>query len=195
MLSTLLEKLGLKAATTGPAFAGVNPVYFTSVYEVELGRWAFSWRTSDHSKGAVMEYDTREDAIIACRFWTTKTDVEEVYTYGQCHALALVLHEEAGLPLVGLWLAGHWFEDAEYNTTPDHVVVELPDGDLLDIGGPGAILRYRGGRTEGHPVTKAEVLGYQHRDYMEPNLEAARPFARTLLKKLGIAPFAIKENK
>lgn len=113
---------------------------------------------------------------------------KKVFTQGQCHALALAVHELTGYQLVGLY---SYYEDPEYNT-PAHVVVRMPNGSLLDIEGPGCESRWPNDAIE---VTKEDVLEFQNRDYLEPNLEAARPFARTLCKRYGLAPFTPEVTK
>lgn len=47
------------------------------------------------------------------------------YTHGECWYLALALQQEAGLPVVALW----------GNDEIQHVGVELPNGDIVDIEG------------------------------------------------------------
>ncbi len=110
------------------------------------------------------------------------------FTCGQCHALALAIHEETRLPLAGLWLS---YEDPEI-TTPAHVVAVLPNGSLLDIQGPGAEDRWEG------PVKRMllkEVKNLHNRDYREPLFEYARPYAKAVLEAYGIQPFNIKPRR
>jgi len=102
-----------------------------------------------------------------------------------------MLHEETGFPLCGLYSTSAYdpIDDCYYGT-PKHIVIELPNGDLFDINGPGAGLR---GENYGYPYrkrhTREEVLDFENRDYMPPNMEAARPFAKLLLQKYGIKKF------
>jgi hypothetical protein len=107
---------------------------------------------------------------------------KEVFQCGQCHALALALHEEAGLPLVGL------YNDSDTDT-PSHVVVQVKGNVLLDITGLGPENTPLWRRCEPRPLTKQEVEQFAELDYLEPNKDVARPFAKTLLKKYGIEPF------
>jgi hypothetical protein len=120
----------------------------------------------------------------------------KVFKSGQCHALALALHEEAGLELVGLWTSGDNYDpQGNWHSTPAHMAVQLPNGSVLDIDGVGADYRW-GKKYEAkvYPMTKAEVLALETKDYMEPNVEAARPFAKTLLSSLGIVPGNVTET-
>ena len=111
-----------------------------------------------------------------------------MYTCGQCHALALALHEQAGLPLMGLSTLPY------PESTPSHVVVGLPDGTLFDIQGPLAELRWA--QCTSFPLTKGAVEGLHRRDYSRPRMEDARVVAKALLRRnrtylanLGITPF------
>jgi len=101
------------------------------------------------------------------------------FTKGQCHALALVLHDLTGFPLVGLG-------PVDYHTkTPDHVAVLLPAGTALDIQGPGAEERWQSsyGFT---PYQREEVEDFCNRDYSKPRLKTALPYAKAVLKKYRI---------
>jgi hypothetical protein len=127
----------------------------------------------------------------------------KVFTNGQCHALALALHEEAGLPLVGFWTPQDTYnpeneDEGDWNyrhSTPSHCGVRLPSGAVLDIDGPGAECRWSDShQAEVYPVTMDEMLSYEERDYLEPNIEAAKPFAKTLLAQLGIIPGNVAED-
>lgn len=102
----------------------------------------------------------------------------QAFTCGQCHALALALHKLAGLPLVGVYTRRYG--------TPDHMLVQLPNGSYLDIEGPGAEVRWRnwgGGDNAFKPVSKRTVQGFHHIDYVKHDIKAALPFARRLIKK------------
>lgn len=111
--------------------------------------------------------------------------VKTVYSSGQCHALALALHELAGLPLVGLYGDGDDFDEemGEGYSTPMHTAVRLPSGTVLDIKGIDAQLRWRATVL---PLSEKEVRGFEKRDYLPPDVEAAKPFAKTLLARYGI---------
>lgn len=53
--------------------------------------------------------------------------VEEVFEYGQCHALALALNAKTGWPIVGLY-------SPKLGDT-NHYLVRRPDGQLVDVRG------------------------------------------------------------
>ena len=53
--------------------------------------------------------------------------VEDVFTYGYCHALALVLNERTGWDIVGLYNPRDGYAD--------HFLVRRPDGVLVDVMG------------------------------------------------------------
>jgi hypothetical protein len=121
-------------------------------------------------------------------------DVVDTFTRGQCHALALAIHEQTQLPLAGVW---RLFEDPE-SETPAHVVVLLPDGDLLDIEGPGVECRWSdiyGAAVIVKPLEVEYVHDLHNRDYSKPRMEEAKPRAKAVLKKYGIQPFKMKGGK
>src|ERR1035437_6030934 len=111
-------------------------------------------------------------------------DAVEEFTCGQCHALALAIHEETKLPLAGIWRDK--YEDWELEPTPDHVVVVLPDSRLLDIEGPGAENRWVGAV---RPFTPEEVMDFQKFDYHAPDMGNAKRYAQAVLKQYGIQKF------
>jgi hypothetical protein len=114
-------------------------------------------------------------------------DAIETFTRGQCHALALALHEETKFPLVGLWSDG-W----ETRGTPCHVVVRMPKGTLLDIAGPGAEDRWEG---TARKLSKAVVEDLCNKDYSTPRMDEARPYAKAVLRDHGIRPFKTKKRR
>lgn len=60
-------------------------------------------------------------------------DSRWAYLNGQCHALAMSIHEATGWPL---WMIGHTrYECGD----PDHWAVATPDGRLLDIAGAQSV--------------------------------------------------------
>lgn len=96
------------------------------------------------------------------------------FTYGQCHALALAIRKLSGLPLVGIWRDYDRDKDE-----PAHIAVLLPNGELLDIQGLDVESRWPVRKIK--RVSESKVKGYEY--YVEPNLKAAEPFAKTLIKK------------
>ena len=116
------------------------------------------------------------------------------FTRGQCHALALALHERTGLPLAGIWCDYH-----DLPETPCHVVVMLEDGKLLDIEGPNAEERWDG---KVYPLAKVEVEDFCNRDYVKPRMKTAMLYAEAVLKqnaaelkRLGIKPFKTRKRR
>ena len=123
--------------------------------------------------------------------------VVKAFTSGQCHALALALHEHTGWGIVGLFDVD--YDDDKYGT-PNHVAVQSPDG-LVDIKGLGAEHRWHG--LTPFPVTKKQVLTYSDRElwdsyYLEPQLAVAEEYVKPVLeavqnqKKTGIIPLTNK---
>jgi hypothetical protein len=104
----------------------------------------------------------------------TSEKVRHTFMSGQCHSLALAIHEETGWPLYGLgreWEIGH-------------VVVESPRG-FLDIQGLNALARWQkiwGEDEEAIPLEVEDVRAPLE-GYHPPQVEDARPFARRLLRR------------
>ena len=101
------------------------------------------------------------------------------FTEGQCHALALAVHELTRWPVMGI------LDSDRDKDSPSHCVMLRPDGELLDINGPNAYERWheRHGRYGIRFISPKKLPELKH--YMEPNVAAARPFAKTLVAKYG----------
>ena len=80
MLNKLLTALGFRKDVGGPVHAGVNPVYFTYVYE-EPTHWIFSWHDSAHKLGSSSEYWSQAEAETARKFWEGKKAAFEKATF------------------------------------------------------------------------------------------------------------------
>jgi hypothetical protein len=80
MFTKILKRLGVIADHGAPVHAGVNPVYFTNVYEGPIF-WVFSWRTADHSFGGTFDHVTQEDARCARDCWANMREVREHATF------------------------------------------------------------------------------------------------------------------
>lgn len=106
-------------------------------------------------------------------------EADRAFSNGQCHALALALHDLTGLPLAGL----EWDDDYADVPIPNHVFVFDPaTGDALDVGGWNAAGRWNGGYTDLRPMTREEVVElYERGLYLTPNLDAAAAFAPLVL--------------
>lgn len=106
------------------------------------------------------------------------------FTRGQCHALALALHEKKGWDLYGLF-SKYNFENFPIDIedgliTPSHVIVRSDKGEYIDIMGIGADCRWSH-RAELVPVQKGHVLQYEDIDYLEPEMEVANKFVEPVL--------------
>ena len=100
---------------------------------------------------------------------------------GQCHALALALHELTGWPIKGLGDPG-WDDTPN---SPAHCVVWSPQHRAyIDIGGIVDRRRNRNWKVINRNVTKKQVAKFRY--YLRPNVEAARPFAKAVLRHLGV---------
>ena len=110
-------------------------------------------------------------------------DAEYAFTRGQCHSLALAMHRLTGWELYGLYKPN----ELRRGGTPSHTVVRSPDGEYIDIGGNTALEEWREYYPDAKPVavTEAQVLGFEHIDYVKPNIKAAMPYAVTLYVKYG----------
>jgi len=82
MFNSLLVKLGLRKDVGAPVHSGINPVYFTDVYENDGKGFTFSWRSADHSEGMVRDdFRTLEDANVAREYWTSHRSMTEHATF------------------------------------------------------------------------------------------------------------------
>lgn len=107
-------------------------------------------------------------------------EADHAFSNGQCHALALALHELTGLPLAGL----EWDDDEFDVPAPNHVFVFDPaTGDALDVGGWNAVARWNGGYADDlREMTRDDVVElYERGLYLYPNLDAAAAFAPLVL--------------
>lgn len=105
----------------------------------------------------------------------------EAFTCGQCHAMALALHEHTGWDLAG----AEWehYDGVEY---PGHVFVVDPDGNPFDVNGYDVDERYV---HDIAPVTEDELLYVFPSDggYHEPDLDAGYHFAPLVLEHAGVS--------
>lgn len=127
---------------------------------------------------------------------------EHVFTRGQCHALALAIHDETGWPIVGI--AG------DGNHHPGHCAIERPDGRIIDITGYAEYAWIGRGYSDWFPVDPEAARagfpvdeydpGIQEWDdmwgdefpderpdtyYRMPDMDAARSFVRPVLERTG----------
>ena len=107
-----------------------------------------------------------------------------VFLRGQCHALALAIHELTGWTIVGLG-------DPANDDTPDspaHCVVYCPAlKSYVDIKGRVPRDYYR--KAKNWKLINRKVppeLAKNFRNYMEPDVATARAFAKTILTGLGV---------
>jgi hypothetical protein len=115
-------------------------------------------------------------------------DAVDQFTCGQCHALALAIHEKTGLPLAGIWRHDYNPE----HSTPCHVVVQHPKGTLIDIQGPGAEDRWEG---IVQSMDVEVVRDLSNRDYSTPRMDEAEPYANAVLKTYNIQPFKVSKRR
>ena len=102
-------------------------------------------------------------------------DARYVFTRGQCHSLALALHEATGWPIFGDFVS-------EYDDTPDHVFVQAPDGRFVDVEGTPTILG-----AEVREVDPEDCYESFGGDYRRPEVEAARHWVEPVLAQVGLA--------
>lgn len=108
-------------------------------------------------------------------------EAKEVFTRGQCHALALELHRATGWELYGAYSE----HQKEYGGTPGHVVVRHPDGHFVDIEGIGVEKRWAEyGKYTFAPVDVYAVLSYDQIDYTIPALGVAKAFVPAVLAQV-----------
>lgn len=118
-------------------------------------------------------------------------EADWAYMHGQCLALAVAVSRRTGWPVVTTTIE-ETEPDAEQ---PDgyfhqrllrHAAVRTPEGDLLDIRGPGdpdVIETYEGERQDTWPAERLDELLAEHQGFLEEqNLEAAETFVDPVLK-------------
>ena len=77
MIKKILTYFGMCFDPGGPVHAGINPVYFTYVYETEPG-FVFSWHDSAHRLGGVSNpYWSQKEAETARTHWEAKKSAFE----------------------------------------------------------------------------------------------------------------------
>lgn len=113
------------------------------------------------------------------------------FTRGQCHAFGLAVHKLTGFPLSGLWPKGR-----EWQGSPGHVVAVAPDGKLLDITGHQGVdylaaIGFHVGQIVSLDIKDVPHLQY----YMEADVDAALPFARTVLEREGYGAYINEHSK
>lgn len=97
--------------------------------------------------------------------------IEHVFSNGQCHALALALHEILGWPICGCYRT----EGADRST--NHVILLSPDGGTADIHG----IRCVDYRTR--PIKPETIRRNRMRDFLKPSMELARHYAPMVVKR------------
>jgi len=105
----------------------------------------------------------------------------KAFTQGQCHALALAIHYETSWPIYGIWSK----YEGVYGS-PSHCLVYCPKlEEFLDIQGAGCKDRLASMNWESAKMfTPAEVKEFE--EYLEPNIEAAKPFVKAVLSTLPL---------
>ena len=118
-----------------------------------------------------------KDAIEVNDAGVIDDNAKRAFMRGQCHALAIAIHRLTGALIVGIC------DSYDEEDSPGHCVVALNNGDYLDINGEGAFKKW----SERYPCCKSvelkEEQAYKLRDYTEPIVKAAMPFARTLVEQ------------
>jgi hypothetical protein len=108
----------------------------------------------------------------------------EAFRRGQCHALAIALHKLTGWTIKGLGRR----DEQDAPDSPAHCVVYCPAlRTYVDIGGKvsrGYYNKNRGWKVLNRNVAPRQVRKF--RLYLKPNVEAAIPFAKSILRDLGV---------
>lgn len=114
---------------------------------------------------------------------------KHAFSSGQCHALALAIHEHTGWEIVGL----RWDDPYFNGTIPDHVLVRDPDGHLFDVNGYDVSAEWMSRDDWGHsywdvrPIDPDELIyRFPVEAYLEPDLDVAMHFAPLVLEEAGV---------
>jgi hypothetical protein len=98
--------------------------------------------------------------------------IENIFTHGQCHALAVALHEILGWPIYGIF--DSWGPDK----TTYHYMLQCPRGGFADVTGFHCFdCGYR-------KTTKRTILAHRNKDFVKPAMEFARHYAPLVIEKL-----------
>lgn len=120
----------------------------------------------------------------------------DAYLAGQCHALALALHERTGWPLFSVGPSTCYCEahdddsDGVCSCQVEHLAVRSPDGLLVDIYGPICeedFLQERHPETDVlRPLTddRLAAILYSDAPWRPPDMATARGFVDVALKPL-----------
>jgi hypothetical protein len=116
-------------------------------------------------------------------FGVIDANAKKVFTQGQCHALAIALNQLAGWPIKGV---GYPYEEPE---SPSHCLNYSPKlKGYVDIEGlHKRVPQYgRNWRVLNRNISQDTAKKYLA-GYMKPNVRAAIPFAKTILRDLEAA--------
>ena len=105
----------------------------------------------------------------------------KAFMHGQCHSLALAIRQLTGWPMFGFV---DW-EDGDKPTSPGHIAVWVPElEDYVDIAGRQALARWREvfPDAEVHRIYPSIIKRGMHM-YLPLNVDAAMPYARSVLRK------------
>jgi hypothetical protein len=105
---------------------------------------------------------------------------ELAFVYGQCHGLAMALHARCGWPLIGLYSGQRC----------DHVCVERPNGDFVDVTGAHAAAKVT---SESGLMTRTMTIGdiarlESHHGWVRPDPHAADLWVPEVLARAEHGP-------
>jgi hypothetical protein len=116
-------------------------------------------------------------------FGVIDENARRAFMRGQCHALAIALHRLAGGTIKGI---GNLWDDPD---SPSHCVVYYPKlRRYVDIKGASKSapkLNHQKTKVCNRHITERTARG-ELVGYLEPNISAALPFARTIIRDLGL---------
>lgn len=110
---------------------------------------------------------------------TIDANAKRCFQNGHCHSLALAINKLTGWPIYGIC------DQSNAITDPGHIVVKNPrNGGFIDIGGYGALARWR---KKWGPVTVHLLTVEQTKNldtYLRPQIKKAIPFAKKVLERV-----------
>lgn len=172
----------LAAAIAATSDMGIRP---GEDLDAAKTRWAEEWSTIER-RGAELATAEEQVQATACGASPARPDrlrqmTEDIFRDGQCHALALALHEHTGWPIVGLWSPETGFDE--------HYMARMPDGRLVDVMGAADAESVVGGGDwvgcEPRPVGPETLTGLVERgDMEEPTAVLARAVVPQVLAKV-----------
>lgn len=112
-------------------------------------------------------------------FGVIDENAKRAFQHGQCHALAIAISQMTGWPIKGMGRPNYDEPDS-----PQHCVVWSPTlKKYVDINGVSTKPMLNSWRIINRRISRKKAPNLQY--YMKPDMKAAIPFAKTILRDLN----------